>query len=177
MRRASRFSAVTAAITASTCGGGPAITVWRGEAYTATVTSRWSAISASVASASNSSSAIAPCPASRASNRDRVAITASPSARVSAPATTAALTSPIECPITASGTPRRNATTRSTPTERPPAPAAIRSIPITGSPADSTSCSENPVCATKSGSNSATAAANAGSSANNRRPIPAHCEP
>ena len=52
---------------------------------------------------SSSSSAIAPCPASRDINRDRVAITRSPSAAVSAPATTAADTSPIECPITASG--------------------------------------------------------------------------
>ena len=39
MRRASRLSAATTAITASTWSGGPAITVWRGEAYTATVTS------------------------------------------------------------------------------------------------------------------------------------------
>ena len=53
--------------------------------------------------ASNSSSAIAPAPASRAINRERSAITCNPSARLSAPATTAAVTSPIECPITASG--------------------------------------------------------------------------
>ena len=46
---------------------------------------------------------IAPCPDNRASSRDRVAITFSPSAGLSAPATTAAVTSPIECPITASG--------------------------------------------------------------------------
>ena len=52
---------------------------------------------------SSSSSAIAPCPDSRAINFDRVAITRRPSAADSAPATTAALTSPIECPITASG--------------------------------------------------------------------------
>ena len=39
MRRASRSWASTTAITASTCAGGPAITVWRGEAYTARVTS------------------------------------------------------------------------------------------------------------------------------------------
>ena len=38
-RRANRSWASTAAITASTCSAGPAITVWRGEAYTATVTS------------------------------------------------------------------------------------------------------------------------------------------
>ena len=56
-----------------------------------------------MASASNSSSAIAPRPANPANNRDRVAITGSPSAGVNTPATTAALTSPIECPITASG--------------------------------------------------------------------------
>ena len=46
---------------------------------------------------------MAPLPDSRAISRDRVAITRSPSAGLSAPATTAALTSPIECPITASG--------------------------------------------------------------------------
>ena len=57
----------------------------------------------SVASASSSSSATAPWPASRDISRDRVAITRNPSAAVSAPATTAAVTSPIECPITASG--------------------------------------------------------------------------
>ena len=38
MRRANRSWAATAAISASTCSGGPAITVWRGEAYTAKVT-------------------------------------------------------------------------------------------------------------------------------------------
>ena len=42
-------------------------------------------------------------PASPAISRDRVAITRNPSAGVNAPATTAAVTSPIECPITASG--------------------------------------------------------------------------
>src|SRR6476661_8622392 len=50
-------------------------------------------------------------------------------------------------------------------------------MPVTGWASASTSWSENPVWATKSGSNSATAAANAGSSANNWWPIPAHCEP
>ena len=49
-----------AATTASTASVGPATTVWRGEAYTATVTSGKSAINASVAAASSSSRAIAP---------------------------------------------------------------------------------------------------------------------
>ena len=38
MRRANRFCAATAAITASTVSGGPAITDWRGDACTASVT-------------------------------------------------------------------------------------------------------------------------------------------
>ena len=37
-RRASRSGVLTTAISVSICSGGPAITVWRGEAYTATVT-------------------------------------------------------------------------------------------------------------------------------------------
>ena len=45
----------------------------------------------------------APCPDSGAISRERVAITRKPSAGVSAPATTAAVTSPIECPITSVG--------------------------------------------------------------------------
>ncbi len=80
MRRASRSWAATTAISWSICSGGPAITVWRGEAYTATVTCGCSAINASVPAASSSSSAIAPWPDSRAINRDRVAMTCSPSA-------------------------------------------------------------------------------------------------
>lgn len=42
-------------------------------------------------------------PDSRAINRDRVVMTRKPCSGVNAPATTAADTSPIECPITASG--------------------------------------------------------------------------
>jgi hypothetical protein len=49
-----------------------------------------------VAVASSSSSAIAPRPANRAINADRTVITRKPSARLNAPATTAAETSPIE---------------------------------------------------------------------------------
>ena len=52
-----------------------------------------------------------------------------------------------------------------------------RESPLTGSPSASTCCSENPTSSTNTGSISATAAANAGSSASNCRPIPAHCEP
>ncbi len=120
-----------------------------------------------MASASSSSSAIAPCPASRDINRERVAITFNPSAGLSAPATTAAVTSPIECPITASG---------STPYERhnavnanciPTKTGWMRSIPRTSSPDANTSRSENPTCSRKTGSSSATAAANAGSVASN----------
>ena len=64
--------------------GGPAITVWRGEAYTATVTRRRRR-SGLGAPGSSSSMAIAPRPDIRAISRDRVAITRSPSAAESAP--------------------------------------------------------------------------------------------
>ena len=59
-RRAKRFCALTAAITASTGATGPAITVCRGAMYPATLTSGKSAINSSVASASSFSSATAP---------------------------------------------------------------------------------------------------------------------
>ena len=66
---------------------------------------------------------------------------------------------------------------RSAPVACPPAPAGCGRCPTTDSPPDNTCCSENPICSTNTGSNSATAAANAGSSGNNRRPMPAHCDP
>ncbi|COW36029.1 Uncharacterised protein [Mycobacterium tuberculosis] len=53
--------------------------------------------------ASSSSSAMPPWPDNGAISRDRVAVTRRPSAGVSAPATTAAATSPMEWPITRSG--------------------------------------------------------------------------
>ncbi|CFE80382.1 Uncharacterised protein [Mycobacterium tuberculosis] len=49
-----------------------------------------------MASASSSSNAIVPCPDSGAISLDRTAVTRNPWAGVSAPATTAAATSPIE---------------------------------------------------------------------------------
>ena len=102
-RRAKRFRALTAAITASTDSARPATTCWPGETKPATLTPGKSAINASVASTSRLSNATAPWPASWDINRDRIAIARNPSETVSAPATTAAVTSPIECPITASG--------------------------------------------------------------------------
>ncbi len=95
-RRANLLSSPARATTASTASTGPATTVWRGDAYTATVTPGKSAMSDSVAAASISSRAIAPLAARLAINCDRLAITRNPSAGVSAPATTAAVTSPIE---------------------------------------------------------------------------------
>jgi hypothetical protein len=44
-----------------------------------------------------------PEPAMRAISRERLQITFTPSSGVSTPATTAAATSPIECPMTAPG--------------------------------------------------------------------------
>ena len=90
-------------MTASTDSVGPATTVWRGDEYTVTVTPGYSAISASAAVASSSSSATAPLSVSSDINLDRLAITENPSAGVRAPATTAAETSPMEWPMTASG--------------------------------------------------------------------------
>ncbi|SKZ32667.1 Uncharacterised protein [Mycobacteroides abscessus subsp. abscessus] len=128
--------------------------------------------------ASASSNAIAPWPERcTAISFERVAMTLRPSARLSPPETIAAATSPMEWPITASG---------STPRERHSAVSAnctptrtgwIRSIPTTASPEVSVSRSEKPTCATKSGSISSIAAAKAGSSARRRRPMPAHCAP
>ena len=101
--RANTFCCVAAAMTASTSAVGPATTVCRGEENTVTATPGWPAINASVADASSSSSATAPLSVSADISRDRAAITFRPSAGVSAPATTAADTSPMECPIKASG--------------------------------------------------------------------------
>ena len=75
------------------------------------------------------------------------------------------------------GSPRRNATTRSTPAACRSGRAGSARCPPGRLPLAITSCSENPACSTNTGSNSATAAAKAGSSASNRRPMPAHCEP
>ena len=104
-------------------------------------------------------------------------MTRRPSSGVSAPATTAAVTSPIECPITASGsTPyeRHNAVNANC---RPISTGWTRASPATRWPSVSTWCSENRMCSRNSGSNSSTAAANTGSSTSSCRPMPAHCEP
>ncbi|SKZ83420.1 Uncharacterised protein [Mycobacteroides abscessus subsp. abscessus] len=60
---------------------------------------------------------------------------------------------------------------------RPVRTGWMRLIPTTGSPARTTSTSEKPTCATKSGSMSARAAANSGSESSSVRAIPAHCDP
>ena len=83
---------------------GPAITVWRGEAYTVTVTSRVAGdqrlgrLGVELHQRHR-----ARARRTGTSTATGSAITRNPSAAVSAPATTAALTSPIECPMTASG--------------------------------------------------------------------------
>ena len=59
--RAKMFCSRAAAMSASTDSAGPATTVWRGEEYTDTVNPGYPAISASVATASSSSRATAPC--------------------------------------------------------------------------------------------------------------------
>ena len=109
-------------------------------------------------------------------SRDRVAITRNPSAGLSAPATTAAVTSPSNArsPHRAAhrGAPQLGQRQLHTHQHRLDAVDAT-----SGSPAASTCCSENPTCSTNTGSNSATAAANTGSSASSCRPMPAHCEP
>ncbi len=101
--RAKVFCWRAVAIRSSIASVGPAITVWRGEAYTVTDNLRVVGDQRLGRLGVESTSATAPWPASCAISRDRVAITRNPSATVSAPATTAAVISPIECPMTASG--------------------------------------------------------------------------
>ena len=131
-----------------------------------------------VASASSSSSATAPWPASRDINRDRVAITRSPSAAAQRPGHHRRGHLPHRMPdhrigFHAVGAPQLR--------QRQLQPHQHRLHPrIPGSPVRrrrAPAAARNPTCSTKTGSSSATAAANAGSSASNCRPIPAHCEP
>ena len=103
-RRAKRFCALTAAITASTGGHGAGDhrlarrDVARHTHFGVVGDQRLGCLGVELRAV-----ATAPWPASLDINRERMAITRSPSTTLSAPATTAAVTSPIEWPITASG--------------------------------------------------------------------------
>ena len=100
-----------------------------------------------------------------------------PSSRDSAPATTAAAASPIECPITAPGATPWAFMAAASATWTAKRVGWMRSMPDTCSAASMASVTEKPDCARTSGSISATVAANTGSEAISSRPIAAHCEP
>lgn len=113
----------------------------------------------------------------RVSSRDRRQITRAPSATLSAPATTAAATSPMECPITAAGRTPCARHSAASPSCMANSTGWMRSQPTSSSPARSAARTENPVSARISGSTSAIVAANAGSTTSRSRPIPGHCDP
>ena len=110
-------------------------------------------------------------------SRDRRHITRTPSSSDNAPATTAAATSPMECPMTAPGVTPYDFIVAASATCMVNSVGWIRSIPVTVSGIDIASVTENPDSRAISGSASATVAANTGSLANRPAPIPAHCEP
>ena len=157
----------------------PEMTVEFGAARTATETF-WEPLTASSRSTAawfSSTVAIAPVPAILPSRAERRQMTRTPSSSDSAPATTAAATSPMEWPMTPAG---------STPWARQVAARAIcmanrtgctRAHPVTGSPVRTMSRTENPASPEMRGSTSVRAAAKAGSCFSRPRPIPGHCEP
>ncbi len=143
----------------------PPITVVCGEATTATTTSstpRPASSSRTVCSGS-STEAMAPEPASRASSLDRRQMTRTPSSIERDPATTAAATSPMECPITAPGRTPWAAMASARATCMANRVGWTLSMPVTVSGADIASVTENPDSRSISGSRRATAAANTGS--------------
>ncbi len=177
-RRANVFCCRAAAISASTCSGGPAITVWRGDAYTVTVTSGWPAISASVESVSNSINATAPVPAIRRHQPRPGRDHPQPFGRRQRAGHhrgghLAHRMSDQRIGLHSVGPPQSG--------QRQLHPHQHRLDthvdPTTGSPPRALRAARIPISATNTGSRSATAAANAGSSASSRRPIPGHCEP
>ena len=108
---------------------------------------------------------------------ERRQITRTPSSSESAPVTTAAATSPIECPITAPGRTPRAAMASARATCMAKIVGWTAPIPVTVSGADMASVTENPDSCRMSGSMRAMAAANVGSFASRGAPISAHCEP
>ena len=159
--------------------GEPPITVDAGEVTTATTTSSIPLRSSSsrTCCAGSSTAAIAPPPARRRHSSERWQMTFTPSARDRAPATTAAATSPMECPTTAPGRTPWEVMVSAIATCMAKMAGWMRSMPVTVSGASSASVTEKSDSAAISGSISAIFAANAGSAASRAAPIDAHCEP
>ena len=110
-------------------------------------------------------------------SRERRQMTRTPSSSDSAPATTAAAVSPIECPITAPGRAPCAAMVAANATWMANTVGCTRSMPVTTSGAVIASVTENPDSAAINGSNRAIVSANTGSLASRSVPICAHCEP
>jgi hypothetical protein len=157
----------------------PPITVDCGEVTTATTTSLTPRLVSSSRTrwAGSSTDAIAPEPAMVDISRERRQTTRTPSSRDSAPATTAAATSPSEWPMTAPGCTPEDFIVAANATCMANRVGCIRSIPVTTSGAVIASVTENPDSRAISGSTSAMVAANTGSLASRSAPIDTHCEP
>ena len=156
----------------------PTVSV-EGDAWTHTVTSGNRSATRANSSSASSTTAMPPVLtfSRSSSSRERTAITRTPSATPSAPATTAALISPIELPTTAAGRAPYDRQSAASATCMPNSATCVAATPSAGEPVATSSRSENPASRRTCGSSSSIAAANAGSSASSRRPIPAHCEP
>ncbi len=162
-----------------TVSGAPPMTVEVGEATTATTTSSMPCCSSSSRTfwAGSSMAAMAPPPDSCRHSSERWQMTFTPSASDSAPATTAAAASPIECPMTAPGVMPWAVMVAAIPTCMAKVVGWILWMPSTVSGASIASVTEKPDSAAISGSISAILAAKAGSLASSSAPIAAHCEP
>ena len=173
--RTSRPRCSTRAPKAATDSGAPVTTSWPGAVCTAIQSCGNPAASSANSSSASSTTAIAPG-VSPASNRDRCVMTRTPSAGVSAPATTAAATSPIEWPRTAAGRSPYERHRAASATCRPKVSGWATAIRWSaGSRRPSRRLT--PLSARKSGSSSSTAAAKAGSVSSSRRPIAGQCAP
>ncbi|CAM4075713.1 hypothetical protein MYBA111488_00595 [Mycobacterium basiliense] len=104
-------------------------------------------------------------------------MTRTPSSRESAPATTAAATSPKEWPMTAPGRTPYDFIVSANATCIANRVGCTRSIPLGVSCAVMAAVTEKPDSAAISGSSAAMVAANTGSFASRSAPIVAHCEP
>ena len=120
---------------------------------------------------------MAPLPEIRFISRDRRQITRAPSSAESAPATTAAAASPIECPITAAGRTPRASIAAASATWTANIVGWIRSMPDSMPGAVIASVTENPDSCETTDSIFAIVSANTGSVRNSCVPISSHCEP
>ncbi|SIM13357.1 Uncharacterised protein [Mycobacteroides abscessus subsp. abscessus] len=104
-------------------------------------------------------------------------MTLTPSSNDKASETTAAATSPIECPMTAPGLTPYEASVAASETCIANSVGWTRSMPVTVSGAEIASVTEKPDSAWINGSRRAMVSANTGSLPSNSAPMPAHCDP